>query len=294
VEVFAVLPTYGPASSGPTIFECARAAEELRFDGVATTDHILVPPGPAGQPDQFERVFDVLTTLSSIATVTSRVKLVTSIVVLPMRDPFLVAKQVATIDQFSAGRVVLGLAVGYNEQEFRNVGAEFAHRGQRFEESLHLLRHLFAGSADPFEGDFYGYQNGSFDPRPYENRILPVMLGGNSDRALQRAAKFADMWQCNPFLSPQDFPSRRDRLQDYAHGRGVRPGARMYVSGSSRDMLSACCAYRDAGAEHLTIEFFPPGDPLGQLRAFGRDVLPALHDVPSVAAAAAAPQQGSG
>jgi probable F420-dependent oxidoreductase len=278
VEAYAVLPTFGPASSASAILDCARAAEDLGFDGVATTDHVLVPPGPPGEPDRYERVFDVITTLSAIATVTSRVKLVTSIIVLPMRDPIVVAKQIATIDQFSAGRVVLGLAAGYNEHEFRNVGAEFGNRGQRFDEGLRLLSHLFAGSDGPFEGDFYGYQRGSFDPRPFADRILPIMLGGNSDRALRRAARFADMWQANPFVTARDFPSRCGRLREYADGRSIRPGSRIHVAGSAADMLSASRAYRDAGAEHLTIEFFPPGDPLADIQVFGRDVLPELRD----------------
>jgi probable F420-dependent oxidoreductase len=278
VEVYAVLPTFGPESSGSEILDCAQAAEDLGFDGVATTDHVLVPPGPPGEPDRYERVFDVITTLSAVATVTSRVKLVTSIVVLPMRDPILVAKQIATIDQFSAGRVVLGLAAGYNEQEFRNVGADFRNRGHRLDEGLRLLQHLFEGSAGPFDGDYYGYLSGSFDPRPYENRVLPIMLGGNSDRALRRAAQFADMWQANPFVSARDFPSKCVRLREHADGRPIRPGSRIHVAGSTADMLSASRAYRDAGAEHLTVEFFPPGDPAAQLQAFGRDVLPELRD----------------
>jgi probable F420-dependent oxidoreductase len=278
VEVYAVLPTFGAGSSAAAILDFARAAEHLGFDGVATTDHVLVPPGPPGEPDRYERVFDVITTLSAVAAVTSRVKLVTSVVVLPMRDPILVAKQIAAIDQFSAGRVVLGLAVGYNEQEFRNVGAEFGNRGQRFDEGLRLLSHLFAGSAGPFAGEFYGYDSGAFEPRPFADRTLPIMLGGNSDRALRRAARFADLWQANPFVSAGDFPGKCERLREYAGGRVILPGSRIHVAGSVADMLSAACAYRDAGAEHLTIEFFPPDDPAAQLQAFGRDVLPALRD----------------
>ena len=279
MEVFAVLPTFGPASSAAEILDCARTAEELGFDGVATTDHVLVPPGPGGEPDRYERVFDVITTLSAVASVTRRVKLLTSIVVLPMREPVLVAKQIATIDQMSQGRVILGLAVGYNEQEFRNVGASYADRGQRFDEGLRLLQHLFAGSAGAFAGDFFSYESGAFDPLPCQHRALPILLGGNSDRALRRAARFADMWQSNPFISAQEFPARRSRLDAYASGRTIRPGARIHASGSSKDMLSLCRGYRDAGAEHLTVEFFPAGDPLADLQAFSRDVLPELLDL---------------
>lgn len=269
MEVFAVLPTFGPAASAQLIMECAIAAEELGFDGVATTDHVLVPRGPDGEPDRYETIFDVITTLAAIATVTSRLKLMTSVIVLPMRDPVLVAKQITAIDQISCGRVVLGLGVGYNEQEFANVGMEFRGRGRRFDEALRLLQHLFSGSRGPFDGDFYGYQSGSFDPLPYQARSLPILLGGNSDAALRRAAAFGDMWQCNPFVSPADFPQRQSRLAAFAGGRPVSAGARIHVSGTAADMLKASRAYREAGAEHLTVEFVPPGDARGPLQEFG-------------------------
>jgi probable F420-dependent oxidoreductase len=284
VRVYAVLPTFGPGSGAAGILDFARAAEDLGFDGVATTDHVLVSAGPPGEPDRYERVFDLLTVLAAAASVTTRVSLVTSVVVLPIRDPVLVAKQVATIDQFSAGRVILGVGAGYNEQEFRNVGATFRDRGQRFDEALRLLGHLFAGSPGPFEGRYYGYRSGAFDPLPHQGRHLPVMLGGLSDAALRRAARFGDMWQSNPFVSAAGYPELRDRLAAYAGGRAVSPGARIHVSGGAGQMLASSLALAKAGAEHLTIEFFPITDPARQLQTFAREVLPYLRDPAAVTA----------
>jgi probable F420-dependent oxidoreductase len=279
VRVYAVLPTFGPGSAAAEILDFARAAEELGFDGVATTDHVLVPAGPPGEPDRYERVFDLLTVLAAVASVTTRVSLVTSVVVLPMREPVLVAKQIATIDEFSAGRVIFGVGAGYNEQEFRNVGASFRDRGQRFDEALRLLGHLFSGSVGPFEGRYYGYQSGAFDPLPHRGRHLPIMLGGLSDAALRRAARFGDMWQSNPFVAPAGYPELRDRLAAYAGGRAISAGARIQVSGGGREMLATSMAFANAGAEHLTIEFFPAEDPGRQLETFGRDVLPNLPEM---------------
>jgi probable F420-dependent oxidoreductase len=277
VRVYAVIPTFGPGSSGAGILEFAQTAEELGFDGVATTDHILVPAGPPGEPDRYERVFDLLTVLAAVASVTSRVSLVTSVIVLPMREPVLVAKQVATIDDFSGGRVILGVGAGYNEQEFCNLGASFGNRGRRFDEALRLLEHLFAGSRGSFDGQYYGYQAGAFDPVPHHGRHMPLMLGGLSDAALRRAARFGDMWQSNPFVAATDYPALRDRLAAYANGRPVSAGARIHLSGDVGEMLSSSVAFARAGAEHLTIEFFPIVDPARQLEAFGREVLPYLR-----------------
>jgi probable F420-dependent oxidoreductase len=278
LEVFVVLPTFGPGCSAQEVIRLALTAEELGFDGVASTDHLLIPTGPAGEPDRYEEVFDVLMVLASVATITQRVKLLTSVVVLAMRNPFVVAKQAATLDQFSNGRLILGLGAGYNQAEFKNVGAEYSERGRRLNESLRLFRHLFAGSPGPFDGSFYAYDRATFGPVPVRGAALPILIGGNSDAALRRAAKYGDYWQSNAYVTAEQFPERRRRLTELSVGRSVRAGARIHVTGDPTEMQQKTEAYAQAGAEHLTIEFYPFSDLDEHLRAFASRALRSAKD----------------
>ena len=271
-----MLPTFGPGCSAQEVVRLALTAEALGFDGVASTDHLLIPTGPSGEPDRYEEVFDVLMVLASLATVTQTVKLLTSVLVLAMRNPFVVAKQAATLDQFSNGRLILGLGAGYNEAEFKNVGAQYSERGRRLNESLRLFRHLFAGTPGAFEGAFYGYDRATFGPVPVRGAELPILIGGNSDAALRRAAQFGDYWQSNDYLTAEQFPERRRLLINLAGGRRVRPGARIHLTGDPIQMRTKTEAYAEAGAEHLTIEFYPFSDLDEHLQTFGHGALRSL------------------
>jgi len=279
MDVYVVLPTFGPHLSADAVLESARLSEELGFAGVASTDHMFVPPGPEGQPDRYEQVYDVLAVLGAVASTTRRLKLMTSVVVLPMRNPFVVAKQAATLDQFSGGRLILGLGAGYREEEFVNVGADFRTRGRRLDEGIRLIRHLFGGSRQPFASAYYPYESGVFGPLPVQGDSLPILIGGNSDAALRRAASSGDMWQCNPYITPEQFPERVRRLNDLAGDRRVSPGARIHLSNDVADMRSQSFAYAEAGAEHLTIEFYPFEGLSGRIRSYADHVLPTLIEL---------------
>jgi alkanesulfonate monooxygenase SsuD/methylene tetrahydromethanopterin reductase-like flavin-dependent oxidoreductase (luciferase family) len=128
----------------------AQLAEELGFDTVYVSDHIVPPTSAA----QFGRNLESLTVLAAIAAVTSTVRVGSSVIVVPLREPVLFAKQIATIDLLSGGRLVLGVGAGWVEGEFANVGVDFKTRGARTDEAIRLLRHLFSGSAEPFRGRF--------------------------------------------------------------------------------------------------------------------------------------------
>src|SRR5919201_4750709 len=110
MQLHIAIPNFGRGSSVEAMTELAREAEELGFDGIGTTDHLLVP---RGQPERYERIFEALVMLGYLAAHTKRVKLITSVIVLLMRNPFVVAKQAATVDQLSGGRLILGLGVGW-------------------------------------------------------------------------------------------------------------------------------------------------------------------------------------
>src|SRR3984893_11478360 len=184
--IFYVSLGNGGAHSEPRLMvDTARAAEDHGFRALWTSDHLLAP----STLPQFARVFEPLVVLAHIAAVTSRIRLGTSVIVLPMRSPFVVAKQAATLDQLSDGRLILGIGVGSYGDEYTNVHADFHTRGARIDEAIRLFRHLWSGSREPFVGRFYGFPDGVFDPLPIQGAQLPLLIGGRSDAALRRAAR---------------------------------------------------------------------------------------------------------
>ena len=164
------------------ITDLARQAESLGFDGVWVAEHVL-PPSHHPDPS-YASEYDPFVLLSYLAAHTSRVRIGTSVLVLPLRNPFVVAKQAASLDRLSGGRLELG--IGWDSAEFGTVGEEFGNRGRRADEAVALLRHLWSGSPEPFDGEFYPYQAGNFTPvRPAG---VPITVGGFSDAAVERAA----------------------------------------------------------------------------------------------------------
>jgi probable F420-dependent oxidoreductase len=273
MQVHVAIPNFGRGSTPEAIAEIAEQAEELGFDGIGTTDHVLVPKG---QPERYERIFEALVVLGYLAARTKRVKLITSVMVLLIRNPFIVAKQAATIDQLSGGRLVLGLGVGWQEQEFANVHADFRNRGRRLDEALRLFRHLFSGSREPFRGDYYAYEDGVFDPLPVHKERLPILLGGNSDAAVKRAARAADSWESTG-LEPQAWRERVELLRSEAAGRSVEVGSRINLAGDAREMLEAAREWQAAGADHVMIVFGFTDGFAERMTVFAREVMPALR-----------------
>ena len=182
------IPNYGKATSKLAIDDSARISEKLNYDHIWTTDHLLIPEkffSPYGE------CLESLATLSYIAGKTENVELGTSIIVFPMREVVLFAKQAATLQILSSNRLVLGLGAGWNEVEFQSVRADFKSRGQYYDEGVQLFRWLMKGNAE-FKGDFYSISDGIFGPIP--KKQIPLLFGGNGGPSLRRAAKFGDGW----------------------------------------------------------------------------------------------------
>ena len=148
------------APGAQAIHETARAADDLGFRALWASDHLLAP---SSQP-QFSRVFEPLVSLAYVAAITQRIRLGTSVIVLPMRSPFVVAKQAATLDILANGRLILGIGVGSYGEEYTNVHADFHTRGRRMDEMIALFRHLWSGSRDPFKGRTTGTKTACSTP----------------------------------------------------------------------------------------------------------------------------------
>lgn len=235
-----VLPDESPDVPVSTLIDLGVRADELGVDTVWLPDHLL-PPEPYGTV--FGGVYEPLVTLAYLAARTRRVRLGTSVLVSPMRDPFTLAKQVATLDRLAEGRFTLGVGVGWSREEFAAVGADFTTRGARTDEVLALHRHLFEGEG-PFRGRFHSYERGVFEPRP--ERRIPTMVGGGSAAALRRAAEWADEWQgLDP--DPEAFRAARDRLRGLTD-RPVRAGVRMSWTGGDKEFDAAVENFRALAA----------------------------------------------
>jgi probable F420-dependent oxidoreductase len=181
--------------SGLTRF--ARAAEEAGFSGIAFTDH----PAPsqkwldAGGHD----ALDPFAALSFVAAVTERLLLIPNIVVLPYRNPFVVAKAAATLDALSGGRFVLSVATGYLRSEYRSLGVDFEQRNELFDEALEVIRGVWTTDEFAYEGRGFTAGGVTANPKPAH---VPIWLGGNSALTRRRVARVADGW--NPFpAAPQ-------------------------------------------------------------------------------------------
>ena len=124
-----ILPNFGVAATKKNIHSFSQLSESLQYTSIWTTDHILMPRHTVSPKVPYDHIFESILTLGYIAGITERIKLGTSVIVLPMRNPILLAKQIATLDALSDGRVILGLGVGWNEPEFKLLGANFKNRG---------------------------------------------------------------------------------------------------------------------------------------------------------------------
>lgn len=182
----------------------ATRAEELGFDSLWRGDHLILPtraatpyphavdgglPFPTDAP-----VLDVLTVLGWVAQATSTIRLATGILVLPMREPVQLARQVLTLDVLSRGRVTLGVAAGWLAEELALVGADFATRGAVTDERIAVLRELWSAPEPAFEGRFHHIAEARFEPKPVQRPGIPIVGGGESPPALRRAATLCDGW----------------------------------------------------------------------------------------------------
>jgi probable F420-dependent oxidoreductase len=211
VEVGVVLPTAGPKAAVENVTTVARWAEDLGFGSVWVTDHVILPERveswyPYRSHGRWDYPpttpwWDPLLALLYAGTVAPSVRLGTSVLVAPLRHPVLLAKQVATLDLLSGGRVILGIGAGWMREEFALVGAGFEDRGRRAEEMVELMRALWTGRTVEFEGRYFRVRGACMWPRPVQERI-PVVWGGHSDAALRRAARSGDGW--HPTQIPLD------------------------------------------------------------------------------------------
>ena len=205
--------------------ELIQAAEEAGFESAWTVEHTVIPKGyqstypyaaggrlPGGEGDFV--LPDPQIWMAYVAARSSKIKLATGILILPQHNPVICAKQVATLDHLSGGRVILGIGVGWLQEEFDALGVPFAERGARTEEYMHALRALWSMDSPTYEGRFVRFRDAYMRPKPV-NGTVPLVIGGHSKAAAARAGRLADGF----------FPARGASPELLAIVRGAAEGA---------------------------------------------------------------------
>ena len=167
-------------------------AEELGFKSVWASDHIVIPEEWKGRfSDIFPDPFIILTAISQN---TSKIKIGTSAIILPYRNPLIIAKMCSTLDQFCNGRLICTVAPGWMQEEFDVLNVPFEGRISKTIEYIQILKSLWNTDPSNFDGEYFSYSNVSFQPKPIQKE-LPVFMGGNHEKAIERSIDFADGWQ---------------------------------------------------------------------------------------------------
>jgi len=191
-------------TSAAAIAEMAQALESAGFDAGYVTEHPF--PADAWLASGGHHALDPFVSLGAAAAATSRLLLHTNILVLPYRNPFLTAKAVASLDVVSGGRLIVGVAAGYLEGEYRALGADFANRNDAADDALRAMKRAWSGASVRYEGRGYRAEGNTMLPAPVQKPHPPIWVGGNSRRAARRAAEHAQGW--SPFPVPAAFGRR--------------------------------------------------------------------------------------
>jgi probable F420-dependent oxidoreductase len=230
------IPSFALGSRTATLDEMGRylrRAEDLGFDSAVTIDHLLLTP-----PAYACTWLEAMTTLAALAGVTRTIRLGTMVLVLPLRNPVYFAKEWATLDVLSGGRTILGVGVGWHEEEFGLMGVPYRERGGRTSEAIELLKALWAGDGVTYEGKYYRIRNVTVDPKPVQSPHPPIWIGGgtqpsekvygqtvpNIDPVLKRVARYADTWVPHSSATPAMVKADWAKVQAFACEYGRDPG----------------------------------------------------------------------
>jgi len=273
-------------------------AEQLGYDSVWVSDHVVVPH--ANVVNFGETIFDPLVTLAVIAGATSRVRLGTTVLIVPYRNAVVTAKMISSLDALSGGRVVFGIGAGWVAAESAILGVPFAERGAMTDEYLEAMQELWTKQAPSFSGKFTQFSGLTFEPKPVQKPHPPIWVGGHSRAALRRTAQFGAAW--HPInRSPEELRAGRAELARLCQARGravppaltlrndvriVGPGQAVPASthggrvlaGETAHLIDQIAELADCGVEHLVLEFLAADGPEldGQMAAFAERVRPKL------------------
>lgn len=284
MKVGVALPHYGRPEQDPSlerVVGIARECERLGFDSVWVSDHHVFDLGKYGGSSDPIGSLEPLTALAVLASETSSVRLGTMVLCNEFRHPVQLAKEAATVDLASGGRLELGLGAGWYEPEFERAGMRFPPprvRLERLGESIEILAELFKGEPVSYAGKHYRLSEALARPLPAQRPRPTIWMGGKGDRAIAIAGRVADGWNAAWFQDPDAYGERADRLG----GAVVRRSIGQYAEGSSQQMSDRLAAFAERDVEHAVMCFstvpFGLDDP-DDVARFAQDVLPVVRDL---------------
>jgi len=288
------IPTRGPLANPRDIDALAAKGEAMGFSTAFVNDHIVVPGDigsrypyaksgqwPGGQTGE---AMEQLVLLSYLASATDRVRLLTSVMVVPHRNPVVTAKMLATVDVLSGGRITVGCGTGWMREEFEAIGtAPFDDRGAVTDEYINVFKTLWTEDKPRFAGEFADFDNITFLPKPLQKPHPPIWIGGESGRAFRRTAALGDCWYPigsnprQPLDSPAKFAAGRDRLYRAMEDVGRDPasiglaygamwyndgarldasdGGRMVFTGEDNEITADIADFHDLGVRDVMLNF---------------------------------------
>jgi probable F420-dependent oxidoreductase len=309
------ITTRGPLATPEDVGALAHQGEELGFAIMSVSDHVIIPKDIASTYPYSESgafagrssgdCMEQLTLLSFLAGITSSIRLLTSVMILPHRPPVLTAKILATLDVLSKGRLIVGCGVGWMREEFEALGApSYDRRGSVSDEYLRAFKELWTSDNPTFTGTYCGFANVTFAPKPVQKPHPPIWIGGESPMALRRAGRFADAWYPigsnprYPVATPAQFADYAARVRSHAQEAGrdasrldfaynapwyndqeaqtLPDGQRRPLTGTPQQIADDIKRYADLGVRHLLVNL--QGTTLdetrGRMQRFAERIMP--------------------
>ena len=265
MEVGVTIPNAGPKASVENVVTTARWAEELGYHSLWLSDHVVL----AKQVDSYypyrthgrwdsppdTKWLDPLLTLAWVGAAAPSLKLGTSVLVLPIRNPILLAKQIGSLDFLSGGRVILGAGTGWMEEEFNIIGESFKNRGRRVVEMVELMRQFWTGKTVNFQGEFYQVSDCKMHPKPVQEKI-PVVWGGHSEAAIKRVAQIGDGWHPTQ-ISLDQLGEGIKKLHQYCRRFNRNPDTLQIIArpGDTYQVTAETQAHHiELGVNHLVVD----------------------------------------
>ncbi len=308
------LPTRGPTATRDGVLSLAREGERLGLHSAMIADHVVFPvESNSAYPYTVDRkhpsggdALEAFSILGVVAGATEKLRLVTSVLVLPYRNPVLTAKMVASLDVLSGGRVTLGVGVGWLKEEFEALDSpDFDKRGAVTDEWITIFKQLWTQSPASFKGEYYSYSDIRCEPFPVQKPHPPIWVGGHSRPALRRTAKYGDGWHpvgaiaASP-LPPQEMRMHMDTLKRMTEAEGRdfsaitvsykaplydtgipdRDGTRRSFSGSPDEVAGDIRSFAAIGVQELIFDFRGQSiaETIERLQQFAAEVMPLVGD----------------